>query len=120
MAARKAGHDIGRDQAARLMHQLGVGGASRSRKRFTTRPDPAAVRAPDLVNRDFTASRPNEKWVADFTYLLDVVSDRLRRLHRPARGDESSAVAQCLRAVQRCRPGAQRAAPLPEAIPTKR
>ena len=67
-AARKAGPDIGRDQVARLMRQLGIRGASRARKRFTTRSDPAAVRAPDLLNRDFTASRPNHKWVADFTY----------------------------------------------------
>jgi transposase InsO family protein len=67
-AARKAGLDVGRDQVARLMRQAGIRGASRSRKRFTTRSDPAHVRAPDLVNRDFTATRPNEKWVADFTY----------------------------------------------------
>ena len=67
-AARKAGHDVGRDHVARLMRQLGIRGASRSKKRFTTKSDPAAVRAPDLVNRDFTATRRNEKWVADFTY----------------------------------------------------
>jgi len=67
-AARKAGHDVGRDQVARLMRQIGIRGASRSRKRFTTKADPAAVRAPDLVNRDFTATGPNQKWVADFTY----------------------------------------------------
>jgi len=67
-AARKAGHDVGRDQVARLMRSLGIRGASRSRKRFTTKADPAHVRAPDLVNRDFTATAPNEKWVADFTY----------------------------------------------------
>lgn len=67
-AARKAGHDVGRDQVARLMRQLGIRGASRARKRFTTKADPAHVRAPDLVRRDFTATRPNEKWVADFTY----------------------------------------------------
>jgi len=67
-AARKAGHDVGRDQVARLMRVAGIRGASRSKKRFTTHADPAAVRAPDLVKRDFTAARPNEKWVADFTY----------------------------------------------------
>lgn len=67
-AARKAGHDVGRDQVARLMRELGIRGASRSKKRFTTKADPEHVRAPDLVKRDFTASRPNEKWVADFTY----------------------------------------------------
>ena len=67
-AACKAGINIGRDQVARLMRANGLRGASRSKKRFTTHADPAAVRAPDLVQRDFTASRPNEKWVADFTY----------------------------------------------------
>lgn len=67
-AARKAGHDVGRDQVARLMRQLDIRGATRAVKRFTTKADPAAVRAPDLVKRDFTATAPNAKWVADFTY----------------------------------------------------
>jgi transposase InsO family protein len=67
-AARKAGLDVGRDQVARLMRAEGIRGASRSKRRFTTHPDPAAVRAPDLLRRDFTATRPNHKWVADFTY----------------------------------------------------
>ena len=67
-AARKAGLDVGRDQVARLMRQHGIRGANRARKRFTTHADPAAVRAPDLVRRDFTATRPDHKWVADFTY----------------------------------------------------
>ena len=67
-AARKAGHDVGRDQVARLMRSAGIRGASRAKRRFTTHSDPAASRAPDLLNRDFSATRPNEKWVADFTY----------------------------------------------------
>jgi putative transposase len=67
-AARKAGLDVGRDQVARLMRAEGIRGASRSKRRFTTHSDPAAVRAPDLLRRDFTATRPNHKWVADFTY----------------------------------------------------
>ncbi|HEV2369789.1 MAG TPA: IS3 family transposase [Acidimicrobiales bacterium] len=67
-AARKAGLGVGRDQVARLMRTAGIRGASRSKKRFTTKADPAATRAPDLLNRDFTATGPNQKWVADFTY----------------------------------------------------
>ena len=67
-AARKAGHDLGRDQVARLMRAAGIRGASRAKKRFTTRQDRAALRAPDLIGRDFTASRPDHKWVCDFTY----------------------------------------------------
>jgi len=68
-AARRAGHDIGRDQVARLMRELGIRGVSRRRTVFTTRPDPDAVRAEDLVNRDFTADRPNALWVTDLTYV---------------------------------------------------
>lgn len=69
-AARRAGHDIGRDQVARLMRQLGIQGVSRRRKRvFTTIADPDAVRAPDLVKRDFTAQGPNQLWVTDLTYV---------------------------------------------------
>jgi len=67
-AVRKAGLDVGRDQVARLMRQHGLRGASREKKRFTTHADPGAVRAPDLVKRDFTADRPDQLWVADFTY----------------------------------------------------
>lgn len=67
-AARRAGHDVGRDQVARLMRAAGIRGASRANKRFTTHADAGAVRAPDLVKRDFTATRPDEKWVSGFTY----------------------------------------------------
>ena len=67
-AAKKAGLALGRDQVARLMRAEGLRGASRAKRRFTTHSDPATVRAPDLLHRDFTAARLNEKWVADFTY----------------------------------------------------
>jgi putative transposase len=69
-AARRAGHDIGRDQVARLMRELGIEGVSRRRKKvFTTIADPDAVRAPDLVNRNFKAAAPNQLWVTDLTYV---------------------------------------------------
>lgn len=68
-AARRAGHDIGRDQVARLMGQLGIVGVSRRRKVFTTIADPDATRAPDLVNRNFVADRPDALWVTDLTYV---------------------------------------------------
>jgi putative transposase len=69
-AARRAGHDIGRDQVARLMRELDIHGVSRRRKPvFTTRADPDAVRAPDLVNRNFSADRPDALWVTDLTYV---------------------------------------------------
>jgi len=68
-AARRGGHDIGRDQVARLMRELGIHGVSRRRKVFTTHQDPEATRAPDLVNRNFTADRPDALWVTDLTYV---------------------------------------------------
>jgi putative transposase len=69
-AARRAGHDIGRDQVARLMKIMEIEGVSRQRRKvFTTRPDPDAVRASDLVNRNFRADRPDVLWVTDLTYV---------------------------------------------------
>jgi len=68
-AARRAGIDIGRDQTGRLMRAAGLHGATRSKRVKTTRPDPAAVRHPDLVNRQFTATAPNRLWVMDLTFV---------------------------------------------------
>ena len=69
-AARRAGHDVGRDQVARLMRAMEIEGISRQRRKvFTTRQDPDAVRAPDLVNRNFRADRPDALWVTDLTYV---------------------------------------------------
>ena len=62
-AMQRAGHTIGRDQVARLMRSNGLRGVRRGAQVFTTRPDPGAARAPDLVRRDFTADRPNRLWV---------------------------------------------------------
>jgi transposase InsO family protein len=54
----------------RLMRANAIQGAKRRGKPWrTTIPDPEARRRPDLVERDFTASAPNELWVADFSYL---------------------------------------------------
>jgi putative transposase len=68
-AARRAGHDIGRDQVARLMRIANIHGVSRKRRLRTTRPDPEAPRPADLVQRNFTADRPNALWVTDLTYV---------------------------------------------------
>jgi putative transposase len=68
-AARRAGHDIGRDQTARLMRELGIRGVRRGRRWITTRRDDTASRAPDLVKRNFVADRPNALWVSDLTYV---------------------------------------------------
>jgi putative transposase len=61
-AARRAGHDVGRDQVARLMRAEQIEGVRRTKRVRTTRPDPGVPRHPDLVERDFTATGPNQLW----------------------------------------------------------
>jgi len=53
----------------RLKRAHGWRGTTRGRRVRTTVPDPAASRAPDLVRRQFKASRPGQLHVADFTYV---------------------------------------------------
>jgi putative transposase len=66
----RAGEPVGRDRVKRLMRRAGIQGAKRRGKPWrTTTPDPRALRAPDRVERDFSASAPDRLWLADFTYL---------------------------------------------------
>jgi transposase InsO family protein len=63
-------HTVARCTVERLMRRLGLRGTIRGRKfKVTTVPDTAAPRPMDLVTRQFTATRPNQLWVADFTYV---------------------------------------------------
>jgi len=61
--------EVARCTVERLMGKLGLQGVVRGRKPKTTIPDDAAARPTDLVQRDFTATRPNQLWVADLTYV---------------------------------------------------
>ncbi len=65
----REGVDVARCTVERLMRAMGLHGAVRGKKFKTTVPDDSAARPADLVKRDFTASRPNELWVADLTYV---------------------------------------------------
>jgi len=70
VALNRGGEQVGRGRVERLMRAHGICGAKRRGKPWrTTRPDLAARRRPDLVDRDFAAAGPNELWVADLTYL---------------------------------------------------
>ncbi len=67
---RRRGVDAGRDQVARVMRQNGLEGKRRGGKKRTTIADETvAERARDLLQRDFAATCPNQKWVADLTYI---------------------------------------------------
>ena len=61
--------DVARCTVERLMRKLGLEGVTRGRKPRTTIPDDPAAQPADLVQRDFTATRPNQLWVADLTYV---------------------------------------------------
>jgi putative transposase len=67
---RAEGVMVARCTVARLMYEMGLSGAVRGRAyQVTTIADETAVRPADLVNRNFTATHPNQLWVADFTYV---------------------------------------------------
>jgi putative transposase len=60
---------VARCTVERLMKQLGLEGVRRGKVVKTTLPDKALPRPLDRVNRQFRADRPNQLWVADFTYV---------------------------------------------------
>ncbi|MCS3658462.1 transposase InsO family protein [Salinibacter ruber] len=78
---------VGEKRVARLMKAAGLRGASRRKRPSTTIRNDSRRPAPDLVDRDFTASGPDELWVADITYVptdrgylyLSVVLDAFSR-----------------------------------------
>ncbi len=65
----REGFRVARCTVARLMRVMGLRGVVRGRRVRTTVPDEAAERPLDLVERDFTAERPNQLWVSDLTYV---------------------------------------------------
>ena len=71
---RDAGHRCGRDRVGRLMRDA----ALRARPRRRAKPTDAGERsehaiAPNVLDRHFTAEAPNQKWVADFTYIWEII-----------------------------------------------
>ena len=85
--------DASRGAVDRAMRQLGLSGITRAKATRTTIPSKDGNRAGDLLNRDFTAPRPDHTWVMDFTYvrssagwvyvafILDVYSQRIVAWH---------------------------------------
>lgn len=63
------GVQVGRKRVARLMREANLAGASRCRRRRTAPRGKPAPAAPDRVRRVFTATAPDELWVADITYV---------------------------------------------------
>ena len=65
----REGIAVARCTVERLMRDLGLEGVRRGKPRRTTTPDVGAPWPADLVERDFSAQRPNQLWVADLTYV---------------------------------------------------
>lgn len=68
-ALRAEGEAVSKHRVARLMREAGIEGKRTHRRIGTTVADPQAQAAANLLNRDFTAKTPNQKWVADVTYI---------------------------------------------------
>jgi putative transposase len=63
------GNGASRNRVARVMREAGIEGVSRRKRKRTTVRVEEARPAPDLVERDFTATGPDQLWVADITYV---------------------------------------------------
>jgi putative transposase len=65
----REGIAVARCTVERLMGELHLQGVRRGKPHKTTTPAPSAARPADLVERNFSATRPNQLWVADLTYV---------------------------------------------------
>jgi putative transposase len=63
------GYPCGRHRVARLMRQAGIQGCPERKFKVTTERDPSHAVADNLLQQDFSASRPNQRWAADTTYI---------------------------------------------------
>lgn len=66
---RAMGKTCSRKRVARIMKVAGIATKMKKRFKVTTRANPKAIPAPNLLKQDFTAHAPNQRWVADFTYF---------------------------------------------------
>ena len=66
---RACGFPASKRRVVRTMRSLGLQARPRGRFRTTTKADPKHPVAPNLLDRQFAASRPNERWVTDITYV---------------------------------------------------
>jgi len=64
------GYQYGRHKVARLMHLAGLKGCPKRRFRVTTIRDPSHPVAENLLEQDFRAAAPNQRWASDITYIL--------------------------------------------------
>ena len=66
---KEEGHHCGRHKVARLMRKAGLKGCPKLSFKVTTQRDPSHPVADNLLEQDFTAEGPNERWASDITYI---------------------------------------------------
>jgi len=66
---RREGFPASKRRVERAMRAAGIVAVRRARHKTTTRANPAHPVASNILDRDFTASRPDERWVTDITYV---------------------------------------------------
>lgn len=64
-----SGHNCSRKRVARLMREAGIAAKMKKKFKVTTQVNPKLPVAPNRLQQDFKAEAPNEKWVADLTYI---------------------------------------------------
>jgi putative transposase len=115
---RASGERVGRKRVARLMKSAGLAARTRRRFRITTDSKHAFPIAPNVLERDFTASKPNQAWVTDITFvwtqegwlyvaaILDLFSRRVVGWATSANVDRHLALSALNNALQTRRPPA--------------
>lgn len=111
------GESCSRQRVARLMKKAGIAAKMVRKFKVTTRVDAKATTAPNLLKQDFTAATPNERWVADITYVwtlegwlyvacvLDLFSRKIVGLAMSDRMKEGLVMAALRQALMHRRPG---------------
>ena len=114
---RKLGLICSKNRVARLMRVAGLRAKQSRRRKSTTRRNKADRAAPNLLKRDFTTSAPNQKWLADITYIatqegwlylaavMDLYSRRIVGWAMSKRMTSDLTLTALDMAIRRCRPG---------------
>ena len=66
---RRVGLRVGKSRVERAMRSLGLCARPRRRFRVTTAANPRHAVEPNVLNREFSAERPNQRWVTDISYV---------------------------------------------------
>lgn len=114
---REDGETCSRKRVSKIMKNFGMVAKMKKRFKVTTRANPKAIPAPNLLQQDFTAEKPNQRWVADFTYVatqegwlyvaavLDLFSRRIVGLSMSDRMTDDLVIAALQQALIHRQPG---------------